>query len=156
VETPYLVGGPLKNDKYIFEQLHFHWADQNTKGCEHIVDGQQYSMEAHAVHYNARYKNFEEAVDKEDGLAVTGFFLQASGDVDCLDFKKISDGIQQICRPNCVAEIDPGEFDCWLNNPRKRYTFLYVQFRLFVLAGVTRADQTLLHLQWLAHHSTIP
>lgn len=34
---PYIVGGPLK-DKYIFEQLHFHWADSDSSGCEHVLE----------------------------------------------------------------------------------------------------------------------
>jgi carbonic anhydrase len=53
-------------------------------------------MEAHFVHYNSKYKNFQEAVDKPDGLAVTGFFIQGAGEADCPEFKKISDGIERI------------------------------------------------------------
>lgn len=53
-------------------------------------------MEAHLVHYNSKYKNFQEAVDKPDGLAVTGFFIQGAGDRDCVDFRKITDGIERI------------------------------------------------------------
>lgn len=37
-EQPYLIGGPLK-EKYIFEQLHFHWADTDESGCEHTLEG---------------------------------------------------------------------------------------------------------------------
>jgi hydroxyacyl-ACP dehydratase HTD2-like protein with hotdog domain len=32
----------------------------------------------HMVHYNTRYKTFANAVDKHDGLAVLGVFLQVS------------------------------------------------------------------------------
>lgn len=37
-EQPYITGGPLKT-KYIFEQLHFHWADTDESGCEHTLEG---------------------------------------------------------------------------------------------------------------------
>lgn len=36
---PYIIGGPLGKDKYIFEQLHFHWADTDESGCEHTLQG---------------------------------------------------------------------------------------------------------------------
>lgn len=62
-------------------------------------------MEGHLVHYNAKYKNFQEAVDKPDGLAVTGFFFQAAGDKDCAEFKKISDGVERVEKPNTKARI---------------------------------------------------
>lgn len=35
-ELPILMGGPLHEDHYIFEQLHFHWSDDDHSGCEHI------------------------------------------------------------------------------------------------------------------------
>lgn len=106
---PFLTGGPLGNSKFIFEQLHFHWADHDYSGCEHTIEGGRYSMEAHAVHYNAKYKSFSEAVDKPDGLAVTGFFIQALGDTDCPEFEKVVRGVRRITRPSEVTSIEPGE-----------------------------------------------
>lgn len=38
-ELPVLVGGPLHEDQYVFEQLHFHWSDDDHSGCEHIFEG---------------------------------------------------------------------------------------------------------------------
>lgn len=104
---PFIIGGPLDN-KYIFEQLHFHWGVEDDSGCEHILEGNTYSMEAHAVHYNAKYGSFAEAVDKPDGLAVTGFFVHAFGDVDCPEFDKIVNGIKYIAKPNTESKIDAG------------------------------------------------
>lgn len=74
-------------------------------GCEHLLDGNTYSMEAHLVHYNSKYKNFQEAVDKPDGLAVTGFFIQGAGDRDCVEFRKITDGIERIRDPGSKTRI---------------------------------------------------
>lgn len=106
---PYIYGGPLGDQKYIFEQLHFHWADHDSSGSEHTVEGGRYSMEAHAVHFNAKYKTFAEAADKPDGLAVTGFFIQALGDTDCPEFEKIVQGVRMIPTPSRMTSIEPGE-----------------------------------------------
>lgn len=39
---PYIVGGPLPTDEqYVFEQLHFHWADVDDSGGEHTLEGQR-------------------------------------------------------------------------------------------------------------------
>lgn len=105
---PYITGGPLNDQKFIFEQLHFHWADHDSSGSEHTVEGGRYSMEAHAVHYNAKYKSFAEAVNKPDGLAVTGFFIQALGDSDCPEFEKIVRGVARISTPSAETSIEPG------------------------------------------------
>lgn len=104
-QQPYILGGPLKT-RYIFEQLHFHWADTDQSGCEHTLEGNKYSMEAHAVHYNSKYSSFTEAADKPDGLAVTAFFIQACGDKDCPEFKKTTEGIRNVQVPFTQAALD--------------------------------------------------
>lgn len=105
-QQPYIKGGCLHDNKYIFEQLHFHWADTDESGCEHTLEGVKYSMEAHAVHYNAKYKNFAEAKNKPDGLAVVAFFIQACGGKDCPEFKKITEGIRIVQKINTNASLD--------------------------------------------------
>lgn len=62
-------------------------------------------MEGHLVHYNSKYKDFQEAVTKPDGLAVTGFFIQGMGDKDCPEFKKLSDGIERITKPGTKTRL---------------------------------------------------
>lgn len=108
-EQPYIIGGFLGDEKFVFEQLHFHWADTDDSGCEHTLEGMKYSMEAHAVHYNAKYKNFEEAVSKPDGLAVVAFFIQACGEKDCPEFQKITEGIRIVQKINTSASVDSGK-----------------------------------------------
>ena len=92
---------------FFFFSFHTHLfkGDCNDFGCEHLLDGNTYSMEGHLVHYNSKYKNFQEAVDKPDGLAVTGFFIQAAGDKDCVEFKKISDGIERVQKANTMTRL---------------------------------------------------
>ncbi|XP_055681739.1 carbonic anhydrase 2-like [Lutzomyia longipalpis] len=113
-QKPFIIGGPLGAQKYLFEQLHFHWGDHDHLGCEHTIEGCRYSMEAHAVHYNAKYRDFQEAVTKPDGIAVTGFFIQALGDRDLPEFNKIAQGITKVGEPKAKVQIDP---DClsWMN-----------------------------------------
>lgn len=71
-----LQGGPL-SDKYKLEQFHCHWGPDSSVGSEHTVDGNSFPAEIHFVHWNCdKYSSFEEAVDKEDGLAVLGIFFK--------------------------------------------------------------------------------
>lgn len=71
-----LEGGPLGNDKYRLQQFHCHWGKVPEEGSEHTVDGTTFSGEIHLVHWNEKYGSFDDAVDKEDGLAVLGVFFQ--------------------------------------------------------------------------------
>ena len=36
---PSIKGGGLK-DRYIFDQFHFHWGSDSSKGSEHTIDGE--------------------------------------------------------------------------------------------------------------------
>ncbi len=64
---------------YSFVQLHFHWGADDSKGSEHTVDGVQYPLEMHMVHYNSDvYDSIGDAVTEENGLAVIGFLFDFS------------------------------------------------------------------------------
>uniref|UniRef100_A0AAY5EPV0 Carbonic anhydrase n=1 Tax=Electrophorus electricus TaxID=8005 RepID=A0AAY5EPV0_ELEEL len=66
-------------DRYTAVQMHLHWGGMNLEasGSEHTVDGIRYIAELHVVHYNSdKYKNFDEAKDKPNGLAVLAFFYE--------------------------------------------------------------------------------
>lgn len=108
-QQPYIIGGVLGEQRFLFEQLHFHWADTDDSGCEHTVEGLKYSMEAHAVHYNAKYANFDEAKNKPDGLAVVAFFMQAWGNKSCSQFQKITEGIKKVQKIYTKTEIESGK-----------------------------------------------
>lgn len=66
-------------------------------------------MEAHAVHYNSKYKSFSDAVDKHDGLAVVAFFLQATDDFENECFNKLSEAVKDIVKINSTTEVIPGK-----------------------------------------------
>ncbi|KAJ7373220.1 Carbonic anhydrase [Desmophyllum pertusum] len=78
--TAKLTGGPLGDNVYRLQQLHFHFGCDDDKGSEHTVNGEAYSGELHLVTYNTKYPDFATAVDKPDGLSVIGVFLQEDDD----------------------------------------------------------------------------
>lgn len=74
-KLPYIFGGKLA-DEYELEGLHFHWADQNNRGSEHVLNGVRFPIEMHIIHRNRRYETMAEALKHEDGLCVLAFFYQ--------------------------------------------------------------------------------
>ncbi|XP_060554450.1 carbonic anhydrase 1-like [Ruditapes philippinarum] len=68
-------GGGLPGT-FVASQFHFHWGTTDKRGSEHDVNRIHFPMEMHIVHFNKKYDNISTAVDKDDGLAVLGFFFQ--------------------------------------------------------------------------------
>ncbi|XP_056120890.1 carbonic anhydrase 12 isoform X3 [Rhinichthys klamathensis goyatoka] len=64
--------------RYSAAQLHFHWGSSSLlTGSEHTVNGNRFAGEMHVVHFNSdKYLNISMAVDKHDGLAVLGVFIE--------------------------------------------------------------------------------
>ena len=57
-------------------QFHLHWAKNGSNGgSEHTLNGVQYFAELHIVHYDTQYESISDAVNKDAGLAVLGFFI---------------------------------------------------------------------------------
>lgn len=48
---PYMMGSAVDNQKWIFQQMHFHWGDTNNQGTEHSIDGQKYALEVRIIHF---------------------------------------------------------------------------------------------------------
>ncbi|MCI4381809.1 hypothetical protein PGIGA_G00256110 [Pangasianodon gigas] len=83
--------------RYSAAQLHFHWGSSNTPtGSEHTINGKQFAAEMHLVHFNsAKYPNISVAVDKSDGLAVLGIFIEVGEFNPAFDqFLKYVNGIK--------------------------------------------------------------
>lgn len=84
---PYLEGGPLPAGKrYTMAQLHFHWGENDVTGSEHKVDGQQFPLEMHQVHYNRDFGRLKDAAGRVDpanpGLAVVSFLFDVCTEGD--------------------------------------------------------------------------
>ena len=56
--------------------MHAHWGDKAWCGSEHRLDGKMFDAELHIVHYNSKYGDPSNALDKPDGLAVLGMFIK--------------------------------------------------------------------------------
>ncbi|KAK6041779.1 carbonate dehydratase, eukaryotic-type, partial [Cooperia oncophora] len=76
VKRPYVTGGNLPG-KYYLQQLHLHWGDSDSTGSENTIDGRQFSMEAHLVHF-IEGMDKTEAAGAQNKIAVIGVLLQAS------------------------------------------------------------------------------
>lgn len=116
-------------------------------------------MEAHIVHYNSKYKDFQEAVGKNDGIAVVAVFIQASGDRDCNEFAKIADCVRHIQQPKSKCAINSGpsifmSIEMRILNPFQG-TYFFCYCRLLVIFEFPRAEQTLLYVQGLVDNRTI-
>ncbi|XP_051847364.1 carbonic anhydrase 6 [Antechinus flavipes] len=65
--------------KFTAVQMHFHWrSTTQPHGSEHTINGVPSDCELHVVLFNSeKYKSFEEAQDKSDGLAVIAVLIKA-------------------------------------------------------------------------------
>lgn len=68
---------------YIFAEIHFHWG-YDSNGSEHAIGNEFFAMEAHLVHYDAKYDNYTAAVNSGDpkGVAVVAVFIAEGEDWD--------------------------------------------------------------------------
>jgi len=89
-----LSGGPLGNE-YKILQMHAHWGDKAGCGSEHRLDGKMFDAELHIVHYNSKYGDPSNALDKPDGLAVLGMFIK-TGWRSHPEFDKLCDNLKLI------------------------------------------------------------
>lgn len=75
-----------KKVKYTLAQFHFHWNDGtlSPNGSEHRVDGRQWPLEGHFVHYDSRFRDLGAAVASgaADALAVVGVMYDVTDDYD--------------------------------------------------------------------------
>lgn len=67
--APRIYGGPLL-DVYVFDNIHFHWGQEDSPGTEHRVDGKTADLEGHMVFINTKYETKEEALEHTDGMCI--------------------------------------------------------------------------------------
>ena len=112
---PYMKGGPLLDDKYIFEQLHFHWGSEDVWGSEHMIDGEGRSVEIHMVHWNSKYNSFDNASTMDDGLAVLTVFAEGC-DVDNSLLTPLHTLLPNISDAKTSAYLDTAEAFKWVHS----------------------------------------
>lgn len=62
------------------------------------------------VHFNEKYGDLETAINNSDGVAVVAFFIQASGCQDCQEFKKITEKLSEIQKPNSKCGLNSSRY----------------------------------------------
>jgi len=83
-----------EHEHFCLHSFHFHWGSTSMTGSEHLVDGKQYPLEVHFVHYSCAHASLGLTLDqfgtgdavnalKEAGedvhqLGVVGFFFEIS------------------------------------------------------------------------------
>jgi len=95
MKNRYAISGGGLPTTYKAAQFHFHWADEDSKGSEHTLDGKTYPLELHIVHYSDKYRSLSEAASQPDGLAVLGFFFEVAA-MDNYGYQTIVDDIDDI------------------------------------------------------------
>nr|CAD7429002.1 unnamed protein product [Timema monikensis] len=130
--TPWFIrGGPLNSD-YEFEQMHFHWGEDDSAGSEHRVNGAQFSMEAHAVHKKTGLKTMKEAKECLEGIAVVAIFFQVKckqkcAEIDCKSDKleRLVDYLPQVRRPYSKTEVPSNVLEWFMDRakPSGYYTY---------------------------------
>ncbi|XP_071102111.1 carbonic anhydrase 2-like [Haliotis cracherodii] len=81
---------PFTDGEYVLDSMHFH------SPSEHLVNGKHYDGELHLVHYKKEYGSVGAAVDKEDGLAVIGVFLEVTGASEDTAFNRFVEGVAKL------------------------------------------------------------
>ena len=79
--SPKISGTAANDEVYQFNQLHFHWDQNDTHGSEHSLQGTRQALEMHLVHWNLKYRSMKEASEKKNGLlAIAVLFELDSND----------------------------------------------------------------------------
>ncbi|XP_076631914.1 carbonic anhydrase 2 [Colletes latitarsis] len=103
-ELPTISGGPI-NDTYIFQQMHFHWGQNDRIGSEDLINNHSFSMELHAVFWKKSYETADEAMKHSDGLTVLGYLYQTTDDPNPI-FDSIVSRISEIESAGSTITLD--------------------------------------------------
>ncbi|PNF41170.1 Carbonic anhydrase 2 [Cryptotermes secundus] len=76
-DTPYHWSAP-SSEEYVFEQLHFHWGQDDHSGSEHMLNNERFALEMHVVHYRRDLGSVENAGLYDSGIRVIGVFFRIS------------------------------------------------------------------------------
>ncbi|XP_014599168.1 PREDICTED: carbonic anhydrase 2-like isoform X2 [Polistes canadensis] len=98
-------GGPLGKNTYVFEQLHFHWGENDLKGSEDYINNHTFAMELHAVFYKQEYNSMAAAVNHSDGLAVFAYFYEAD-DKENPTYNAIVEALSDVEMVNSKHELE--------------------------------------------------
>jgi len=103
-----LSGGPLSED-YKILQFHFHWGKDSSRGSEHTINGKEYPIELHIVHYKGSLSNLTEILNTPDGLAVTGFMFEVDT-ADNIALRPLTDALKNVIASDSSVAFETSGF----------------------------------------------
>lgn len=121
---PSVSGGPLQS-VYQLQYVDLHWGTETFDGGEHELDGIRFAIEGHAVHFKKEYCTFENALKKDDGLAVIAFFGKAAANEEP-HITALTNLLPNIKEPNNYIDITGNTSLKWFANvgmPSHYYTY---------------------------------
>ncbi|XP_075162096.1 carbonic anhydrase 2 [Haematobia irritans] len=123
--APYISSGPLEGKgKYEFQQLHFHWGEDNSVGSEDRINNVSFPMELHIVFRNTKYVDFNEASVRDDGVAVMAFFYEINETMD-RDYDTFTSYLVNIHKPHSTIDVEPiSLFDLMPDDFSNYYTYI--------------------------------
>ncbi|XP_037815615.1 carbonic anhydrase 2 [Lucilia sericata] len=125
-DIPTISEGPLEGKgTYQFQQLHFHWGEDNTVGSEDRINDVAYPMELHVVFRNSKYDSFEEAVRRDDGVLVMAAFYEI-GNYTNFEYDNLTTHLELIHEPHTNATLKE-TMDLWSLLPKdlnRYYTYI--------------------------------
>ena len=96
-----------EHSEYCLHSAHIHWGGDNGEGSEHEIDGEQYVMEMHFVHYSCDYDSITEALNASPTdsyvLAVVGVLFEIGSQNDFIE--KVVDRITDIDDSHVAIQI---------------------------------------------------
>ncbi|XP_058795078.1 carbonic anhydrase 2-like [Phymastichus coffea] len=120
--------GPLGDEDYELHDVHFHWGEEDCCGSEHSLNSTWFSMEAHAVHWNRKYRAFEESLKYEDGLCILTYLFQVKAPCNAESYALSDDVYQQldqIIEPGSAAKV-PANCLYWMRSAlHSKYYYVY-------------------------------
>ncbi|XP_074602273.1 carbonic anhydrase 7-like [Brevipalpus obovatus] len=119
-ERPSVTGSAVWNNTYVFEQLHFHWGKNSRIGSEHSVDSNFYPLEMHLVLYNKKYENFDQCLNKSDGLVVVAVFFRHS-DHENESLQTLINSIQKVPIYGDATELPGIDLDKLMPKNKKNF-----------------------------------
>ncbi|XP_028902040.2 carbonic anhydrase 1 isoform X3 [Zeugodacus cucurbitae] len=100
---PTVTGGPLAGE-FVFEQLHFHWGDNDTFGSEDRINNVSFPAELHMVFRNTKYPTFDDAAKESNGVAVLAYFYKITRK-DNPEYDEFTELLEHVVKPDTVAKF---------------------------------------------------
>ncbi|XP_014875677.1 carbonic anhydrase-like isoform X1 [Poecilia latipinna] len=118
-------GGGLDGE-YSVLQFHFHWDVANNSGSEHTLDGHRYPMEMHIVTAKKGILP-NETLNHNDGLAVLGFFIDATEDGNIsAPWKTFTSYLEDIPEEGLSVKVDNITIDDLIGNVDRTKFYRYM------------------------------